>query len=116
MKLVDSHNMIGKVPTVIHHYADVSSTSIWPENGYRRIWLKDEWHPPLWKDKPNDNAFVAELVEMDCTGHRSRNLAYEEYETGFMDTSKDADWDPIRSGSIQDGLCQVPAATFVTQP
>jgi hypothetical protein len=94
----------------------MSSASISPETGYRRIWLKDEWHPPLWKGKPTDNAFLAELVEMDCTGHRSRNIAYEEYEMGFMDSSKDADWDPIRAGSLQDGLCQVPAAKFVARP
>ena len=40
---------------------------------------------------------------MDCASHRARNLAYEEYELGFMDTEKVADWDPIRSGSLQDG-------------
>lgn len=115
MKVGNSQKLIGGVPTTIHHFADMSSASISPENGFRRIWLKDEWHPPLWKASPNATAFLAELVEMDCTGHRSRNIAYEEYELGFMDASKDADWDPIRAGSLQDGLCQLPAANFVSR-
>lgn len=112
MKLGDSQSLIGGYKVTFHHYADMSSAFISPENGYRRIWLKDEWRPPEGKGI----ASIAELVEMDCAGHRSRNLAFEESEYGFMDNEKTADWQPITTTSVEAGLCQVPSATFATRP
>jgi hypothetical protein len=111
MQLGDSQSMVGPYKVTFHHYADMSSNSISPENGYRRVWLKDEWHPPEGKGL----ASVTRYVEMDCAGHRSRNLAFEDSEVGFMDNAKDADWQPIDSNSLEDGLCQLPAHIFLTR-